>query len=54
MVSTAEFESVRGGSNPSGATKVLYGVMVAYQIPILEVMVRIHLKHDIWSLWPSG
>ena len=50
MVSTADFESVRGGSNPSGATKVLYGVMVAYQISVLEVLVRIQLKHDIWSL----
>ena len=35
MVSTADFESARGGSNPSGATKVLYGVMVAYQISVL-------------------
>ena len=28
--------------------------MVAYQIPVLEVVVRIHLEQFIWSLWPSG
>ena len=48
--STTGFGSVSEGSTPSGATKVLYGVMVAYQISVLEVLVRIQLKHDIWSL----
>ena len=52
--STTGFGSVSEGSTPSGATKVLHGVMVAYQISVLEVVVRIHLEHVIWSLWPRG
>ena len=51
---TTGFGSVSEGSTPSGATKVLHGVMVAYQISVLEVVVRIHLEHVIWSLWPRG
>ena len=52
--STTGFGSVSEGSTPSGATrKQLHGVMVAYQIPVLEVVVRIHLEF-IWSLWPRG
>ena len=52
--STTGFGSVSEGSTPSGATKVLHGVMVAYQISVLEVVVRIHLEQVIWSLWPRG
>ena len=52
--STTGFGSVSEGSTPSGATKVLHGVMVAYQISVLEEVVRIHLEHVIWSLWPRG
>ena len=52
--STTGFGSVSEGSTPSGATrKQLHGVMVAYQIPVLEVVARIHLEF-IWSLWPRG
>ena len=53
--STTGFGSVSEGSTPSGATRIqLHGVMVAYQISVLEVVVRIHLEHVIWSLWPRG
>ena len=52
--STTGFGSVSEGSTPSGATKGLHGVMVAYQISVLEEVVRIHLEHVIWSLWPRG
>ena len=52
--STTGFGSVSEGSTPSGATRIqLHGVMVAYQISVLEVVVRIHLEF-IWSLWPRG
>ena len=44
--STTGFGSVSEGSTPSGATKVLHGVMVAYQISVLEVVVRNRLKRE--------